>query len=116
MLVREELLRPLPLLRFEKHFKVMSRQQRILPEQREQAVVILDAVNGVVLWDGAIDEQAVEPGMSGVLMADANRSADKPRHDAIVNAAEGVDINAGIVATRTQFAEERKRFQRAFLD
>ena len=112
----EKVFRPLLLVRFEEDLEVVRGQERFFAEESEEAVVVLDAVNGVVLGDGAVDEEAVEPRRAGVLVADAHGRAEETRDHPVVNAAEGVDVDGDIVAPGAKFAEEREGFPRAFLD
>src|SRR6185503_20047183 len=104
------------LRRRKEDLEIVLRQQRLFIEQREKAVVVLDAVNGVVLRDRAVHQQPIQPAVILVLMAQSESRADKPRHDAIMDATQSVDVDGDVVSFPAQVTEKRQRSQRTLLD
>ena len=112
----DEFVGPGVFLGLEKEFEVVRGEHRLLVEQGEQSVVVLDAMDRVVLRNGAVHELAIEEPVAFVLVAEADVGADEAGDGAVVDAAERMDVDGDVVALAAKFHQEGERVERAVLD
>ena len=112
----DEFVGPVEFVGLEVNFEIVIRQERLFVEKRKEAVVVLDAVDGVVLRHSTVDECAVEAAVAFVLVAEAQAGTDETGDGAIVDAAQGVDVDGDVVVLAAEFAQEGQGVERAVLD
>ena len=116
LMLRRKGSRPLHLGGREINFHLMRGPQCLCAHQRQQPVVVLDAVDRVILRDGLMHEQPVQ--RRGVLVgvAHAPPRPDEAREHAVVNATLGVGVDGKVVAFAPQPEQERQRRTHPLLD